>query len=148
MGPSTRTDRTNRSIGTPIKKIAVMVFVIGFVTNSLFSNSYNVNESQSFIVVEEPKREADGCYHVFLDVGANIGVQSRFLLEPEKYPKAKKADKLFSSQFGTIRDNRDFCTFEFEQAESGSSSGIGEKFQCIRSNGMALSCQERWSQRQ
>jgi hypothetical protein len=114
MGPSTRTDRTNRSIGTPIKKIAVMVFVIGFVTNSLFSNSYNVNESQSFIVVEEPKREADGCYHVFLDVGANIGVQSRFLLEPEKYPEAKNAHNLFSTQFGTNRDNRDFCTFEFE----------------------------------
>jgi hypothetical protein len=66
------------------------------------------------LLVEEPAREADGCYHVFLDVGANLGVHGRFLLEPEKYPKAKEIANLFNSQFGAARDNRDFCTFEFE----------------------------------
>jgi hypothetical protein len=116
MGPSTRTDCTDRTLGTLKKDIVVILLVLGLVTNSLFSNSSSVHENQSapVIVAEEPKREADGCYHVFLDVGANIGVHSRFLLEPEKYPNAKKAKNLFNSQFGTDRDNRDFCTFEFE----------------------------------
>jgi hypothetical protein len=116
MEPSTRTDIANRSSGTLRKNVVWLVVLLGLVTNSLFSNIYSVHESQSapVIVAEEPKREADGCYHVFLNVGANIGVQSRFLLEPEKYPNAKKANKMFNSQFGTNRDNRDFCTFEFE----------------------------------
>ena len=30
----------------------------------------------------------DGCYHVYLDVGSNIGVQVRKLYEPRKYPDA------------------------------------------------------------
>ena len=34
---------------------------------------------------------ADGCYHVFLDVGSNIGMHVRFLLEPHKYPQARIA---------------------------------------------------------
>jgi hypothetical protein len=107
--------------GTSIKKIVTLVCLIGFVTISLFSNSHNVHgvhvpitQFATVIVAEEPKREADGCYHVFLNVGANIGVQSRILLEPEKYPKARKAAEIFNSQFGTNRDNRDFCTFQFE----------------------------------
>ncbi len=33
---------------------------------------------------------ADGCYHVFLDVGSNIGVHGRMLLEPHLYPKEIK----------------------------------------------------------
>jgi FkbM family methyltransferase len=59
---------------------------------------------------------ADGCYHVFLDVGANIGVHSRFLFAPEKYPDAQFASKLFNDLYGmaTERDNRDFCAISFE----------------------------------
>ena len=56
----------------------------------------------------------DGCYHVFLDVGANIGVHGRFLLEPERYPEAKVARTIFDREFGTHRDNRHFCVFAFE----------------------------------
>eukprot|EP00977_Amphora_coffeiformis_P007432 scaffold1605_cov158-Amphora_coffeaeformis.AAC.15 len=61
-------------------------------------------------------KEADGCYHVYLDVGANIGIHSRFLYEPEKYPSAGLPLKIFNDEFGnpTVRDNRDFCVFEFE----------------------------------
>ena len=29
-----------------------------------------------------------GCYHVYLDVGSNVGVQVRKLFQPEEYPKA------------------------------------------------------------
>ena len=57
---------------------------------------------------------ADGCYHVFVDVGANIGVHGRFLLEPEKYNETKFAGKIFDEEFGSQRHNRDFCVFAFE----------------------------------
>ena len=56
----------------------------------------------------------DGCYHIFLDVGANIGVHGRFLYEPELYPKAVTARSIFDAEFGKDRDNRDFCVFAFE----------------------------------
>ena len=59
-------------------------------------------------------RLGDGCFHVFLDVGANIGVHGRFLFEPEKYPKARIARSIFDSEFGPDRDNRVICSFEFE----------------------------------
>ncbi|KAL7537366.1 hypothetical protein ACHAXR_007779 [Thalassiosira sp. AJA248-18] len=63
----------------------------------------------------EPKL-ADGCYHVLLDVGSNIGIHARFLLEPSLYPKAQIARNFFRSHFGPEeqRDNRDFCIFAFE----------------------------------
>ena len=34
---------------------------------------------------------ADGCWHVYLDVGSNIGVQVRKLFEPERYGGARRA---------------------------------------------------------
>ena len=59
---------------------------------------------------------ADGCLHVFLDVGSNIGVHTRFLYEPHLYPKAKASAEIFDRAFGppTKRDNRDICVFAFE----------------------------------
>ena len=56
----------------------------------------------------------DGCYNVYLDVGANIGVHTRFLFEPDLYPLAKAAKGVFDKEFGEVRDNRDFCSFGFE----------------------------------
>ena len=47
----------------------------------------------------------DGCYHVYLDVGSNVGIQVRKLYEPEKYPNAQIHD-LFNSNFGSIEDRR------------------------------------------
>lgn len=57
---------------------------------------------------------ADGCYHVFLDVGANMGVHGRFLFEPEKFPNATRSGEIFNRHFGKSRDNRDLCIFAFE----------------------------------
>ena len=62
---------------------------------------------------DEP-RLGDGCHHVFIDVGANLGVHGRFLMEPEKYPNAAVAQSIFGTHFGPERDNRDFCIFAFE----------------------------------
>jgi hypothetical protein len=56
----------------------------------------------------------DGCYHVFLDVGSNIGVHARFLMEPHLYPNSISATQHFDKEFGSDRDNRDFCVFAFE----------------------------------
>jgi hypothetical protein len=69
---------------------------------------------------------ADGCRHVFLDVGSNIGVHARMLLEPHLYPsnytKSQRrkwggtARDFFASQFGPEhhRDPSEFCVFGFE----------------------------------
>ena len=47
----------------------------------------------------------DGCYHVYLDVGSNIGTQIRKLFEPEKYPGSNVLS-IFDSQFGPIQMRR------------------------------------------
>jgi FkbM family methyltransferase len=57
---------------------------------------------------------SDSCYHVFLDIGSNLGVHARFLFEPEKYPDAVIARQIFDQHFGVDRDNRDICVFAFE----------------------------------
>ena len=72
-----------------------------------------------FAAARRHKRDtklADGCYHVFIDAGSNIGMHARFLFEPSLYPKAWIARKFFTSYFGpeALRDNRDFCVFAFE----------------------------------
>jgi hypothetical protein len=62
----------------------------------------------------EKSRLADGCYHVFIDVGANVGVHTRFLYEPERYPLSDLAVSHFRAHFGDRRDKRDLCAFAFE----------------------------------
>ena len=41
----------------------------------------------------------DRCYHVYLDVGSNIGVQVRKLYQPKYYPRAGVL-KVFQEAFG------------------------------------------------
>ena len=55
----------------------------------------------------------DGCCHVFLDVGSNIGVQVRKLFEPQLYPRAKETLSIFDELFGTAR-RRDVCALGLE----------------------------------
>lgn len=74
---------------------------------------------QPFSQINEssPRREishlGDGCYHVLLDVGSNIGMHGRFLFEPDKFPLSKLSVPTLNKEFGTERDNRDFCVFAF-----------------------------------
>lgn len=58
---------------------------------------------------------ADGCEHVYLDCGSNIGVQVRKLFEPAEYPKAPVIN-VFATHFGTAGPdrNRKVCAFGFE----------------------------------
>ena len=75
-------------------------------------------------------RWGDGCFHVFLDVGANIGVQTRKLFEPHAYPSGGSGETIsrhfegnfswvraFESAFGQRRGRnaqRQLCAFGFE----------------------------------
>eukprot|EP01062_Namystynia_karyoxenos_P081006 TRINITY_DN882_c0_g1_i3.p1 TRINITY_DN882_c0_g1~~TRINITY_DN882_c0_g1_i3.p1 ORF type:complete len:461 (+),score=118.16 TRINITY_DN882_c0_g1_i3:115-1497(+) len=60
------------------------------------------------------ERWADGCQHVYLDVGSNSGVQIRKLYEPEMYPLSA-VFPIFARYFGKDRGAwKDVCTFGFE----------------------------------
>jgi len=59
------------------------------------------------------ERAGDGCYHVFLDLGANIGMHARFLFEPQRYPRSQYA-QIFSKYFGDSDRSSLACAFEFE----------------------------------
>ena len=67
-------------------------------TNSL---SQSANNAQN----ENKKNILDGCYHLYLDVGSNIGVQIRKLFEPTKYPNAN-VHSIFTSYFGTPEERK------------------------------------------
>ena len=45
----------------------------------------------------------DGCYHIYIDAGSNIGNSIRKIFEPEKYPNAPLLS-IFDSYFGTIEN--------------------------------------------
>jgi len=81
------------------------------------SSGYQSDILSSRVTSSDRKEKfGDGCYHVFLDVGSNVGVHGRFLFEPQKYPNAKEAHGIFNEHFGgpEIRDNRNICVFAFE----------------------------------
>ena len=62
----------------------------------------------------EDQNVLDGCYHVYLDVGSNIGVQVRKLFEPHLYPKAK-VQTIFDHFFGPIElRSESVCAIGFE----------------------------------
>ena len=66
-----------------------------------------------------PERMGDGCKHVFLDLGANIGVHNRFLFEPEYYPNTFMQE-IFGNVFGDEwyrslpSTQSGICAFAFE----------------------------------
>ena len=74
------------------------------------------NKSSDAYSTSVAPKLGDGCYHIFLDVGANIGVHTRFLYQPDLYPMAKRSGTIFDKQFGTsaMRNNSDICSFGFE----------------------------------
>ena len=61
----------------------------------------------------------DGCFHVYLDIGSNIGVQIKKLCEPRLYPGAH-VHRIFNSVFAPIiaRENKNYplsiCAVGFE----------------------------------
>ena len=61
------------------------------------------------------KKATDGCVNIFVDAGANIGVHTRFLFEPAKYPESQFT-KLFSNAFGAASNESAqlTCSLGFE----------------------------------
>ena len=47
----------------------------------------------------------DGCYHIYIDAGSNIGNSIRKIFEPEKYPDALLLP-IYDKYFGTIENRR------------------------------------------
>ena len=54
----------------------------------------------------------DGCTRVFMDVGANIGVNMRFLYEAEKYPNTASMVSMMDKVLG--KDRSGVCYYGFE----------------------------------
>jgi len=52
----------------------------------LTTNNYNNNKKEGVATTIQQSKLGDGCYHIFLDVGSNIGIHARFLYEPDRYP--------------------------------------------------------------
>lgn len=77
------------------------------------SQPFNYKHNEAFGSHQPKARLGDGCYHVLLDVGSNIGMHARFLFEPDKFPKSKSSVPKLNEEFGLKRDNRDFCVFSF-----------------------------------
>mmetsp|Transcript_24381 Transcript_24381/g.52693 ORF Transcript_24381/g.52693 Transcript_24381/m.52693 type:complete len:334 (+) Transcript_24381:150-1151(+) len=77
-------------------------------------SGYDGNSYASSVAPPRRPKLGDGCYHVFLDVGSNIGIHARFLYEPHLYPDSKTSVPAFAREFGFPRDNRDYCVFSFE----------------------------------
>lgn len=82
----------------------------------LIDVSFDVAQTQTHAPITpiREKRLGDGCYHVFLDVGSNLGIHGRFLFEPDVYPDSQSSVSHFGREFGMDRDNRDICVFAFE----------------------------------
>ena len=105
-------------------KLLLGLYLLGFglliyAYAGIKTGATSLNNNLSVTALRQDKtthQDADGCYNIFIDGGANIGVHGRFLLEPEKYPNADVAHKIFESWYGSpsTRDNRDFCVFEIE----------------------------------
>lgn len=90
----------------------------------IYMNHVEKSFDNSFLIEQ---KLGDGCYHVYLDVGSNIGMHGRFVFEPKAfpgnrsnwaYPQHVKMMHIFDENFGKDRDinskNGNVCVFAFE----------------------------------
>jgi len=98
-----------------LASVSTVCFIQFWMGSIQLANVVN-DSSRDNQVAPTPTAQADGCYHVFLDVGSNIGNHVRFLFEPQLYPAAKIARNFFKEAFGPELDrlNTDICVFSFE----------------------------------
>lgn len=80
------------------------------------------------------------CQLLFLDVGSNIGMHTRFLYEPNLYGDDHSYAKVFDEHFGRTRDGSRLCSIGFEpnpqhrlrhQALAGAYSRRGWRYKCF-----------------
>jgi len=80
-----------------LAKASIIICIFELIVIS-YQTFHNKNKQLLYV---EPQNFFDGCHHVYLDVGSNIGVQIRKLFEPERYPDAPILS-YFNHNFGTI----------------------------------------------
>jgi len=99
-----------------IKTAVLCVFTISIVLqiSNKMKSTKGLPQQQEQLKERREARLGDGCYNIYLDVGANVGVHGRFLFEPEKYQSSSHSVALFAKEYGKVRDNRNYCVFEFE----------------------------------
>ena len=113
-------------ISLRVKKLlqytAWIVLFVTFFTLCTINTEYKYKELSPAERLElEYSNILDGCYHVYLDVGSNLGIQVRKLFEPSLYPKAK-INRYFNILFGndTVRkhelkeNDKYICAVGFE----------------------------------
>ena len=119
---SSRSTTTARILFVPLVLLlssGYLVFYLFFANQKGVSGCFlsvvgSLNNQPATSTSTRRPKLADGCLHVFLDAGANIGIHSRFLFEPHQYPLAVEPHKIFNEAFGEQRDPRDVCAFAFE----------------------------------
>ena len=80
-----------------LAKASIIICIFELIVIS-YQTTHNKNKQRLNV---ETQNFLDGCHHVYLDVGSNIGVQIRKLFEPERYPDAPILS-YFNQYFGTI----------------------------------------------
>ena len=80
-----------------LAKASIIICIFELIVIS-YQTTHNKNKQRLNV---ETQNFLDGCHHVYLDVGSNIGVQIRKLFEPERYPDAPILS-YFNQNFGTI----------------------------------------------
>ena len=93
-----------------MKRIKTFIILSTFAISLLFLSLYTVYSritNKQYLENNQKLKEniLDGCYHVYLDVGSNIGIQIRKLFEPEKYPDAT-VHSIFNQNFGKVQERR------------------------------------------
>ena len=85
---------------------------------AFWANRILVLSDEPFLSIQfvESINFTDGCYHVYLDVGSNIGVQIRKLFEPHLYRRGAKILGHFEDALGPWkeRNQSSICAMGFE----------------------------------
>merc|ERR1719300_1932027 len=90
--------------------------IISWMLIVVFFLKADIKKDQPFISnFMAPANPLDGCLHVYLDMGTNIGIQIRKVFEPSKFPGAL-ALPIFEKYFGppSSRDFKSVCAVGFE----------------------------------
>ena len=87
----------------------LIVFVLGHLSVGSHARPPTDDDLRELV-----KKATDGCANIFVDAGANIGVHTRILFEPAKYPRSHFT-RVFARTFGTFPDVAQLtCSLGFE----------------------------------
>jgi hypothetical protein len=126
----------------------LLFWVLIFAQHSGSCSSDTSQSSSSLCAQIRPfgPRLADGCRHVYVDMGTNIGHQVRKLFQPELYA-GNPTESIFRRHFGKHRDS--VCAFGFEanpahqhrleQLEK-SMRGLGKRVHVFTSTAVSVIC--------